>query len=82
MKKLLKQTTNENFKYDNDINQVIRVSYSYSESYSYDSEQERTTHIAEMDNYHWIASCITKENLGTINEPDYKWFAMFTKTKY
>lgn len=80
MKKLLKQTTNENFKYED--NKVIRLSYSCSKIYTYDSEQERTTHMAEMDNYHWSASCITKENLGTINEPDYKWFAMFTKTKY
>ncbi len=80
MKKLLKRTTSENFKYED--NKVIRVSYSCSESYTYDSEQERTIHVREMEHCQWVDSGQVKENFGTIHEPEYKWFALFTKTKF
>lgn len=47
--------------------------------FTYDSEEEKLRHKKEMEKLEYSDSCQIKINLGTINNPDYRWYGKYFK---
>lgn len=75
--RLIKDSTTNNYHYDEDgfATTVIEE----LQQFHYDSEEEREKHVKEMIVAGFHDSGQVQENVGTLKDPKYVWFASYYK---